>query len=205
VSGNIGAAVTLYGSYGFTRAMQDTDDLYSVPADSSNLAGEWGVAPLPQHRVSVGGSINLPDDYAIYPFFNWTSALPFNITSGTDTNLDSVFTDRPSFAEAGQPGAVTTAFGVFNPNPGPGDVIVPRNYGSGPTYFTFDVTAAKMFAAYNGSTPSSHRATVLVSVTNLLNRNNYAPYNGVLTSPFFGTANRVHNNRRVTVSVRYDF
>lgn len=205
ISGTIGPSVTLYGSYGFTRAMQDTDDLYSVPADSSNLALEWGVAPVPQHRVSIGGSINLPDDYALYPFFNWTSALPFNITSGTDTNSDSVFTDRPAFAEEGQPGALATPFGVFNPNPGLGDTVIPRNYGSGPTYFTFDVTAAKTFMAYNGATPSPHRATVLVSVTNLLNRNNYAPFNGVLTSPFFGTANRVLNNRRITVSLRYDF
>jgi hypothetical protein len=205
ISGSIGSAVTVYGSYGFTRAMQDTDDLYSVPADSSNLAVEWGMAPVPEHRVSLGGSINLPDDYAIYPFFNWTSALPFNITSGNDTNRDSVFTDRPSLGEAGQPGVMETPYGVFNPNPGPGDTVIPRNFGLGPTYFTLDVTAAKMFAAYNGSTPSSFRATVLVSVTNLLNRDNYAPFNGVVTSPFFGTANRVLNNRRVTLSLRYDF
>jgi hypothetical protein len=83
--------------------------------------------------------------------------------------------------------------------------VIPRNYGIGPTYFTFDVTAAKTFFAYNGATPSSHRATVLVSITNLLNRNNYAPFNGVLTSPYFGTANRVLNNRRITLTLRYDF
>jgi hypothetical protein len=205
VSGTIGPEVTVYGSYGYTRAMQDTDDLYSVPADSSNLAAEWGVAPVPQHRVSIGGSINLPDDYAVYPFITWTSELPFNITSGNDTNFDSVFTDRPSFAEAGQAGAVTTAFGVFNPNPLPGEPVIARNFGIGPTYFTFDVTAAKMFAAYTGATPSSNRATLLLSVTNLLNHTNYAPFNGVLSSPFFGTANRAHNKRRITVSLRYDF
>ena len=127
--------------------MQDTDDLYSVPADSANLAAEWGVAPVPQHRASFGGSINLPDDYAVYPFVTWTSELPFNITSGNDTNFDSVFTDRPSLAEAGQAGAVATPFGVFNPNPRPGEPVIARNFGIGPTNFTFDVTAAKMFAA----------------------------------------------------------
>ena len=190
----------MFGSYGFTRAMQDTDDLYSVPADSANLAAEWGAAPVPQHRVSFGGSINLPDDYAIYPFVTWTSALPFNITSGNDTNLDSVFTDRPSFAQAGQAGAVATPFGVFNPNPRPGEAVIPRNFGIGPTNFTFDVTAAKTFVAYKGLTPSSHRATILLSVSNLLNHTNYAPFNGVLTSPFFGTANRALNKRRVTLS-----
>ena len=62
-----------------------------------------------------------------------------------------------------------------------------------------------MFAAYNGPTPSSYRATLLLSVTNVLNHTNYAPFNGVLTSPFFGTANRALNKRRVNVSLRYDF
>jgi len=205
VSGTIGPGVTLYGSYGFTRAMQDTDDLYSVPADSSNLAAEWGVAPVARHRVAFGGTINLPDDYAVYPFVTWSSELPFNITSGNDTNLDSVFTDRPSFGEAGQPGAVETPFGVFNPNPRPGEAAIPRNYGIGPTNFSVDVTAAKMFAAYTGATPSSHRVTVLVSISNLLNTTNYAPFNGVLNSPFFGTANRALNKRRITLSARYDF
>ena len=205
VSGNLGPQTTLFGSYGFTRAMQDTDDLYSVPADSANLAAEWGRAPVPAHRVSFGGSISLPDDYAIHPFVNWTSALPFNITSGNDTNLDSVFTDRPSFAQAGQAGAVATPFGVFNPNPPPGEAVIPRNYGIGPTNVTFDVTAAKTFVAYKGLMPTSRRTTIMLSVSNLLNHTNYAPFNGVLTSPYFGTANRALNKRRITFTARYDF
>lgn len=205
VSGNIGPDVMVFGSYGWTRALQDTDDLYSVPADSSNLAAEWGIAPVPRHRVSLGGSINLPDDFAVYPFVTVTSALPFNITTGRDTNGDSVFTDRPALADAGNAGAVATPFGVFNLSPAPGEAVIPRNFGIGPTQFTFDVTATKAFMSYNGPTPSSRRTTISLSVTNLLNQTNYAPFNGVLTSPFFGTANRALNKRRVTVSARYDF
>ena len=205
VSGNIGPNVTVFGSYGFTRAMQDTDDLYSIPADSANLAAEWGRAPVPTHRVSFGGSFALPDDFGIHPFVYWTSALPFNITSGNDTNVDSVFTDRPSLAQPGQAGAVATPFGLFNPNPQPGEPVIPRNVGIGPTNFSFDVTVSKAFPTYKGLTPSSHRPTVLLSISNLLNHINYAPYNGVLTSPFFGTANRALNMRRLTLSARYDF
>jgi hypothetical protein len=206
VSGNIGPDATVFGSYGLSKTMQDTDDLYSVPADSANLAAEWGPALVPRHRISFGGSFVLPDDYAVYPLITWTSSVPFNITSGNDTNLDSVFTDRPSLAsQAGQAGAVATAFGVFNPNPRPGEALIPRNFGVGPTNFTFDLTASKTFVAYQGATPLSHRLTVLFSVSNLLNNTNYAPYNGVLTSPFFGTANRALNKRRITLSARYDF
>ena len=80
-----------------------------------------------------------------------------------------------------------------------------RNFGIGPTNFTLDLTASKTFVAYRGLTPLPNRLTVLLSVSNLLNNTNYAPYNGVLTSPFFGTANRALNKRRITLSARYDF
>ena len=98
-----------------------------------------------------------------------------------------------------------TPYGVFNPNPQPGEAVIPRNYGIGPTNFSFDVTAVQDVRRYTGPTPSSHRFTVLVSISNLLNNTNYAPFNGVLNSPFFGTANRALNKRRVTLSARYDF
>jgi hypothetical protein len=205
VSGNLGPYFTVFGSYGHSRAMQDTDDLYSAPAESSNLAAEWGAAPLPRHRVSVGGSIDLPDDFAIYPFVTWTSALPFNITTGNDNNGDSVFTDRPALAGDGSNGAVVTPFGVFNPNPRPAEAVIPRNFGIGPAQLTFDVTVSKTFMAYTGTTPSSRRTTITLSFTNLTNRINYAPFNGVLASPFFGTANRALNPRRIILSARYAF
>jgi len=205
VSGNIGPYAIVFGSYGWTRAFQDTDDLYSVPADSSNLQADWGLAPVPRHRLSFGSSISLPDDFIVYPLVTATSALPFNITSGYDLNRDSVFTDRPALASAGQPGAVATPFGVFNPTPALGDAIIPRNFGIGPRQVTVDLTAMKAFMAYQGTVPSTRRTTISVSVTNLLNRTNFAPFNGVLTSPFFGTANRALNRRRILVSARYDF
>jgi hypothetical protein len=205
VSGNIGRYATVFGSYGWTDAFQDTDGLYTVPADSSNLAAEWGVAPVPRHRASFGGTIDLPDDYALHPFVTWTSELPFDITTGHDTNHDSVFSDRPALAAEGQAGAVATPFGIFNLSPAPGETIVPRNFGVGPTHLAFDITATKTFMAYDGAVPSSHRLTIALSVTNLLNRTNYAPFNGVLTSPFFGTANRALNERRITLSARYDY
>ena len=96
-------------------------------------------------------------------------------------------------------------YGVFNLAPAPGDTVIPRNFGTGPTLFTFDVTATKAFVADGGPAPSSRRATLGVSITNLLNGTNYATFNGVLTSPFFGTANRALNKRRLTLSLRYDF
>ena len=64
------------------------------------------------------------------------SGQPFNITTGRDNNGDTVFTDRPAFAtDLAKPGVVVTRFGAFDPNPAPGQAIIPRNYGEGPGLF----------------------------------------------------------------------
>jgi hypothetical protein len=75
---------------------------------------------------------------------------PFNITTGSDSNGDGVFTDRPSFAAADAPctanGAIRcTAFGKFNLNPLPGETLIPRNYGRSPGFFSVSLGASKTF------------------------------------------------------------
>ena len=77
------------------------------------------------------------------PFIIANSGRPFNITLGHDLNNDSVFTDRPAFAQPGQPGAIDTRFGWFNPTPGPNDIIIPRNYGDGPGAFTVNLRVSR--------------------------------------------------------------
>src|SRR5262249_24359128 len=49
-----------------------------------------------------------------------------------DNNGDNQFSDRPAFAKPGDPGAIVTPFGTFNPLPLTGDQIIPRNFGDGP-------------------------------------------------------------------------
>ena len=79
------------------------------------------------------------------PFIIANSGRPFNITIGRDLNNDSVFTDRPAFAQPGQPGAIDTRFGWFNPTPGPNDIIIPRNYGDGPGIVTVNLRVSRTF------------------------------------------------------------
>ena len=107
-SGSIDSRLSLFGSYQWTRAFQDTDGPFTVSADSSNLAGEWGPAPVARHQVGAGASISLPGDITISPFLRATSAMPFNITTGMDNNGDTQFADRPALAAPGTPGAVVT-------------------------------------------------------------------------------------------------
>jgi carboxypeptidase family protein len=201
-SGTVGASVSLFGSYEWTRAFQDTDGPYTIPADSSTLASEWGMAPVPRHQAALGASFNLPNHLSIGTFVKVSSKLPFNITTGRDNNGDLQFTDRPAPADPSSAGAIVTPYGAFNPNPAAGSIIIPRNSGAGPTEFTLNLTAS--WSTWPALT-FGDRGTFTIAVNNLTNRISYAPYIGVLTSPFFGAANRALEPRRVTLSLRYNF
>src|SRR5260370_26825220 len=74
------------------------------------------------------------------------SSAPFNITTGSDDNGDTLFTDRPAFAKAGDAGAIVTRFGIFNPHPGPGDAIIPRNFGRGPGEVNVNLSLSRTFS-----------------------------------------------------------
>src|SRR5262249_8239820 len=65
------------------------------------------------------------------------------ITTGFDNNGDRIFTDRPAFASAGDPEAIVTSFGIFNPTPRAGDVIIPRNFGTGPAQLGISMNFSK--------------------------------------------------------------
>ena len=73
------------------------------------------------------------------------SATPFNITTGRDNNLDTLFNDRPAFGTAGDPNTVVTPYGVFKLNPVAGDLIIPRNFGEGSGTFTANLGISKTF------------------------------------------------------------
>jgi hypothetical protein len=83
------------------------------------------------------------------PFIIARSGAPFNITTGTDDNHDTEFTDRPAFATPGEPGAVQTRWGWFiDPALVPQGVpvvVIPRNYGQSPGYLGINLRLSKVF------------------------------------------------------------
>lgn len=143
---NFGGRVMLFANYILSSTYTDTDGATSLPANSYDLSEEWGRAAYDQrHRFFVGGSILMPWQIRVSPFIFAATGRPFNITTGRDNNGDTIFNDRPAFATIGEPGAVVTPFGVFNPNPAPGDILIPRNYGEGPSTFSFNLGFQKSF------------------------------------------------------------
>jgi len=69
---------------------------------------------------------------------------PFNITTGTDLNGDSIFNDRPAFAGgATGPTIMDTSFGSFNTSPAPGQETIPSNFGTSSAQFTMNLRLSK--------------------------------------------------------------
>ena len=142
------------GSYVLSKTMNDTDGQGGglFPRDSYNLDGEWGRGQGDvRHRFSIFGTYNNPKLWKLTfsPFVVASSAPPFNITTGIDSNLDRQFTDRPSFAgpnaNCASPFIKCTSFGNFNLIPLAGEAIVPRNYGHATGSFTANLRITRTF------------------------------------------------------------
>jgi hypothetical protein len=52
-----------------------------------------------RHRVFLGGNFSLPYSFSLSPFVIINSGQPYNLTTGQDNNGDSIFNDRPWFAD----------------------------------------------------------------------------------------------------------
>jgi hypothetical protein len=97
-------------SYTFSKALDTAGNFFfSTPQDNFNIAGEKGRSDNDQrHRLAVSGTLSSPSGAAqrwrdhlwhgwlLSYFYNHTSALPFNILTGTDTNKDTNNNDRPA-------------------------------------------------------------------------------------------------------------
>ncbi|MBA2503747.1 MAG: TonB-dependent receptor [Pyrinomonadaceae bacterium] len=120
----------------------------SFPANQYDLSEEYGRSNLDvRHRLFLGGNVNAPFGISLNPFIIASSSQPFNITTGIDNNRDTLFTDRPAFADAQTlpQDLRVTQFGNFDINPKPGQQIVPRNYGGGPGFFVANLRISKSF------------------------------------------------------------
>jgi hypothetical protein len=138
--------LSLMGFYAFGYADSDTAGPSSNPSNSYHLTDDYGRASFDvRNRLFLSGTASLAHNIRISPFVIANSGTPFNITTGNDLNLDSFYNDRPSFAAANTPGAVTNQYGSFNLNPAAGDKRIPVNYGKGPANVTVNLRVSKTF------------------------------------------------------------
>ena len=133
---------TFFVRYFLGWARSDTDGAGSFPAIPDDIAAEYGRSSGDvRHRLMAGGNIEAPWGIKIGPMLTMSTGRPYNITTGRDNNLDTRFSDRPSFGAAGQAGVVDTEYGLLDTT-GAG-VIIPRNYGEGPSFASLSLRISK--------------------------------------------------------------
>jgi hypothetical protein len=195
--GSHGRFVTLFANYIYGVKYSDTDSPFTTPANSQDLAGEYGYAADDQrHQFVSGTTVQLRGGLSVSPYLVFATGRPINITTGFDNNGDTVFTDRPSFATPGEPGAINTRYGWLNPNPKPGELIIPRNFGREPNVFTLNLSVTQ--AIYEG-------ISITLDAENLINHPRYVKSDGVVTSPTFGMPIQALSGRELLLSIRAGF
>ncbi len=215
---------SVFANFGTGRGRTDTDCIFGginncFPADSYDTSSEYSrVAFIPTASFFVGGSLVLPKlKINMNPFIVYSSGRPFNIVTGRDTNGDGLFTERPAFAtsQTDSQNLRRTTFGDFDLAPAPGQELIPRNYGLGPSFFSVNLGINRSFAFGNipsapapagaaakppgnaaapanaapASGPSPEKRytlTLSVNIQNLLNTTNLQNPIGNLSSPRFG-------------------
>ena len=136
--------VSLFGYYVLNYANSNSDGLGTFPANPRDYAGEYGPAATDvRHRFLIGGSMSTRWNIRISPYLMAQTGAPFDITTGQDLFGTTLFNSRPSLVTAAGPGVIATPYGMLNPNPKPGEIVLPRNYGRGPGQITVNLRLGK--------------------------------------------------------------
>ncbi|MDQ2975280.1 MAG: TonB-dependent receptor, partial [Acidobacteriota bacterium] len=135
----------LWSGYFLNKNKSTDSGTSGSPFDPYDFSGEWGRSNHDaRHFFYASGNYQAPRGFSLNTFVIANSGYPFDITTGHDTNGDTLFTERPAFAtDPSKPGVVVTPLGAFDPNPVPGQRIIPRNLGQGPGFLSVNLGASK--------------------------------------------------------------
>jgi len=237
IEGKPHAVVTLNVNFMGGRVRTDSDGPQTFPANARDLAAEWGPAAWDFRRGGWGSIEVKPKGgwrFAVWAYGRGGGA--FNITTGRDNNGDGVYSDRPALAtDPSKPGVVSTRWGLLDPNPGPGDTIIPRNFGRAHPEFFTDISMGKSFgfgkapasaapsapAGASANTPAAGAGAggskqppapkpryvldVRTYVRNVFNSTNAGTPVGNLTSPLFAQSTRGGGPRTVNLGIKLTF
>jgi len=157
VNTNIRAGkLQLFGYYTLNYANSDTAGVGSFASNSYDISQDYGRSSFDtRQRLFLGGSYAAPYGIRLSPFFVASSGSPFNITSGSDLNGDSIYNDRPGLISTATcplgvnpPTGSTiycTPLGTFNSQPTSGERITPIYYGTGPAHVSLNLRLSKTF------------------------------------------------------------
>lgn len=202
------------GNYRFGFARGNIDGTGSFPIYSYDLSSDYGASNNDiRHSLSFYGSFQMPLKFRLSPNINMSSGRPFNITSGVDSNRDSIFNDRPTYSQLN---AACVKLGLNNDFcdisniKDPNSTIIPRNYGRGPGFFNLNLSLNRTFS-FKREKSTTYNFVIGVQASNLLNHTNRnAPIGNMSSSRFGQTFSTMSTfgggaNRRVELQARFNF
>jgi hypothetical protein len=232
VTSHVNNNISLFGSYTLGRANSNTDGVTTFPAKPYSMVGEYSPASTDVHNFGTfGGSIQSIWKTTFSPLLTVASGPPFNLTVGRDLYGTTLFNGRPAIAsDPSKPGLIQTPYGMLDPNPGPDESTLPRNYGRGPGSVQFNLRTSKTIGFGHSNSmldgggkrqdaKPRYSLILTLQIRNLTNRNNPGPIIGNIASPLFGRANQAAgsppqsgttfseaaNNRRLEFQTRFTF
>ena len=148
-------------------------------SDNYNLKSDWAQILAPVHTVYSTVNARLPMGIFLTETMSWNSGRHYTITTGKDDNLDSSVNDRPAGAK--------------------------RNGENGPKFLAFNFNISKAFFFGEAQGSSGKNVNLFANMTNALNRPNYNPPSGVMSSPNFGKSTSAGAPREIEVGLRFQF
>jgi hypothetical protein len=145
--------VSLFGFYQYGKVNGDTSGAGSFISTPGNIAADYGRTGFDvRQRYFMAGTVTLPKFIQFSPFMTGQSGNPYNVTTGTDNNGDSVFNDRPLIVNSSLANGSTiktiAGCGTFAQRTAPGTAgapIAPINVCTGPLLYTFNFRLTKTF------------------------------------------------------------
>lgn len=196
-------------NYLLSKSTNEADSPFSLPANNLDLSAERGPA-ITDARHRLFGMLNFEPfkGIGIGTMFNYSSATPYNITTGFDDNGDSIITDRPDGVGRNSARGASQwnvnmrlgySFGFGNRPESNAQGATPRivRIGGG------DESIPGMPSMSLAS--KRYRMEFYTQVFNVLNHTNPTNFSGVLTSPFFGQATAALPGRRLEFGTRFSF
>jgi hypothetical protein len=206
--------LNFWSSLNLSKGRNTDSGTSGSPFDPYDFSHEWARNSFGSLiSMYIGGNYQGPLGLSLNTFIVGSSGSTFNIITGHDTNGDTFFTERPAFAtDLNKPGVIMTPLGAFDPNPSPGQQIIPRNFGRGPGFLSVNFGMEKVFKfgkaiAPQSPAPASARSTdatasgqkpppkppiqkpyqlsFSVYANNALNHTNKGNPVGNMTSPYF--------------------
>lgn len=223
-----GFAASLRGVYTLSSTSDDGLNNTSNAEINGDFSREWARSLQDRrHRIAISGSIETPwwlGKVKLSPLFRFGSSAPFNLGYGTDRNLNDTSTDRPLFSgnikdikwrEPGSAFPTTLASQFSLPPIGSISGNLPRNSGTGPSFYTFDLSLTREWKFGD-----KFKLRPTIQFDNILNAavfsfgSEFIDFTALSSNPTatqlanfqnFLVPTRTYRQRQIRLGVRFDF